>query len=620
MIGPRTCTVHPNLNRGARLHWPLLAALVLSPLACTDQPTAPASPRPSAVIARPHPYHLDKSSKVSMSSVRAPVSFSVVGLSSSSVAPTVLILSDIDGPSTTGLATSLANAGFGVTLRPAPEYTWDGTDPALDGFKVVIHLNGNTYFEPLPAAAQSALNSFVQAGGGFVGAQWNQYELSGGQQSNMPDLVLQGFGTGEPTENCAFCRMTFTRAGGQEDHPVLAGIPEFFAFTADGHEASPATAFESSPSTVLMQVPSGAPGVLVRVFGSGKVVNFSFAPNDPNWDMDTGFPLDPVTLADPNVERLYINAVRWASGLVEAQTINFGTLTDRTFGDPAFAVNASASSGLAVSFSATGSCAVDGSTVSLTGAGTCTVTAHQAGNEAYQAAADVAQSFAINPAVPTIHWTPPVTIALGTPLMATDLNATATGVAGANMIAAQATLTGTWAYTPPAGTVLPAGTHSITARFTPDDPNYTVGTKTVQVTVAHRFSFKGFYSPVRNMPARNRMKAGRAVTLKFSIGGNYGYNIVQTGSPTSRSVACDRVSSERTLEGTRSSSRKTSRNNLYYNRGSGRYEYVWRTDHRWAGTCRVFSLTLVDGTTHEAQFRFVKQHGGDGDRDRDDDD
>jgi hypothetical protein len=40
-------------------------------------------------------------------------------------------------------------------------------------------------------------------------------------------------------------------------------------------------------------------------------------------------------------------------------------------------------------------------------------------------------------------------------------------------------------------------------------------------------------------------------------------------------------------------------------RGDGsKYTYVWKTDRSWAGTCRKFVLTLSDGTTHEALFRF----------------
>ena len=77
------------------------------------------------------------------------------------------------------------------------------------------------------------------------------------------------------------------------------------------------------------------------------------------------------------------------------QTINFGVLADRNVGDPDFAVSATASSGLAISFAATGSCTVSGQTVHLTAAGTCTITASQAGNANFNAATPVARSFQV---------------------------------------------------------------------------------------------------------------------------------------------------------------------------------------------------------------------------------
>lgn len=77
------------------------------------------------------------------------------------------------------------------------------------------------------------------------------------------------------------------------------------------------------------------------------------------------------------------------------QTISFGTLSDKTYGDPDFGVSASATSGLAVSFGATGNCSVSSGTVHLTGAGSCTITASQGGNNDYNAAPGVPQSFSI---------------------------------------------------------------------------------------------------------------------------------------------------------------------------------------------------------------------------------
>src|SRR5262249_18998675 len=65
------------------------------------------------------------------------------------------------------------------------------------------------------------------------------------------------------------------------------------------------------------------------------------------------------------------------------QTISFGALPDHSIGEASFTVSATASSGLPVSFTASGSCSVADSTVTLTGTGSCTITAHQPGNSTY---------------------------------------------------------------------------------------------------------------------------------------------------------------------------------------------------------------------------------------------
>lgn len=87
------------------------------------------------------------------------------------------------------------------------------------------------------------------------------------------------------------------------------------------------------------------------------------------------------------------------------QAITFAPLSPRTFGDRPFAVTASASSSLPTSFDATGSCRIVPAAVSLvvlTGPGSCTVTAHQPGNETYAAAPDASQTFSIAPAPCTV--------------------------------------------------------------------------------------------------------------------------------------------------------------------------------------------------------------------------
>jgi hypothetical protein len=71
-------------------------------------------------------------------------------------------------------------------------------------------------------------------------------------------------------------------------------------------------------------------------------------------------------------------------------------------GDAPYSVSASASSGLPVTYSvaaaSTGVCSVSGSTVTLLAGGTCTIAADQSGNDNYNAAPQVTQSFTVSKA------------------------------------------------------------------------------------------------------------------------------------------------------------------------------------------------------------------------------
>jgi hypothetical protein len=85
-----------------------------------------------------------------------------------------------------------------------------------------------------------------------------------------------------------------------------------------------------------------------------------------------------------------------------SQSITFAALPDRTYGEPDFDVGATASSGLVVSFGASGQCTVTGTTIHLTGPGSCTITASQGGNSNYAAATDVPRTFQINAPVESV--------------------------------------------------------------------------------------------------------------------------------------------------------------------------------------------------------------------------
>lgn len=80
------------------------------------------------------------------------------------------------------------------------------------------------------------------------------------------------------------------------------------------------------------------------------------------------------------------------------QTISFGTLPNIVYGGSDTVLGATASSGDAVAYTASGSCALVGGSVHATGAGSCLVTATQAGDANYNAAAALTQQFTITPA------------------------------------------------------------------------------------------------------------------------------------------------------------------------------------------------------------------------------
>jgi hypothetical protein len=88
------------------------------------------------------------------------------------------------------------------------------------------------------------------------------------------------------------------------------------------------------------------------------------------------------------------------------QTITFNPLPSKQYGNPPFTVSASASSGLPVSFSVSGKCSITGASITITGVGTCTVQASQAGNATFNPAPDVLQSFSILKANQTITFPP----------------------------------------------------------------------------------------------------------------------------------------------------------------------------------------------------------------------
>ena len=84
------------------------------------------------------------------------------------------------------------------------------------------------------------------------------------------------------------------------------------------------------------------------------------------------------------------------------QVITLEPITDKNYGDTDFDIVVSTSSGLPVNITASGSCSVTGTTVHINGAGVCTISAHQDGDDNFNPAEDVQQSFTVKPVELTV--------------------------------------------------------------------------------------------------------------------------------------------------------------------------------------------------------------------------
>jgi hypothetical protein len=202
------------------------------------------------------------------------------------------------------------------------------------------------------------------------------------------------------------------------------------------------------------------------------------------------------------------------------QTINFGALGNKTFGDPDFTVSATATSGLTVTFGASGNCTVTVATVHLTGAGSCTITASQAGDSNYNAASDVPQAFSISPAAKqnqTITFGPLANKTFGDPNFTVSATATS-GLTVTFGASGNCTVTGATVHLSGAGscTITASQAGDATYNAAPDVPQAFGIAKANQTITFGALANKTFGDPDFTVSAT----ATSGLTVTFGASGN----------------------------------------------------------------------------------------------------
>ncbi|OJJ23432.1 hypothetical protein BKI52_03465 [marine bacterium AO1-C] len=212
------------------------------------------------------------------------------------------------------------------------------------------------------------------------------------------------------------------------------------------------------------------------------------------------------------------------------QTITFGALSAKTFGDGDFNLNATGgASGSAITYTSsnTSVATISGNTVTIVGAGNTTITASQTGNTNYNAATDVDQSLTVNKADQRITFdlSSDAIKTVGGP----DFNLTATGGSSGNTVTFTSSNTSVATISGNTVTIVGVGNTTITASQA-GNTNYNAATDvTQQLTITNKTTQTINFS----LGANATKTFGDAGFSLSASGGASGNAITYTSSNTS---------------------------------------------------------------------------------------
>jgi hypothetical protein len=230
--------------------------------------------------------------------------------------------------------------------------------------------------------------------------------------------------------------------------PVVTGI-------------SPSSGLSAGGTSVII-AGTNLTGATAVMFGSRAASSFTFDSDSqitavaPSGTVGTAVDVTVSTPGGSSVSSAQFTYIKASAG------ITLSNLTPTYNGTAKAAVVTTVPAGLVVSTT------YNDSATAPTNAGSYTVVATISDSN-YQGSAS--GTLTIGKIPPAIGWDAPAAITAGTALSATQLNATAS-------------VAGTFSYTPAAGTFLSAGTHGLSASFTPSDPvNYIGYSVMITITV-----------------------------------------------------------------------------------------------------------------------------------------
>jgi hypothetical protein len=307
-----------------------------------------------------------------------------------SMAPTVTQIVNANGPL--------------VTVSPSTINFGSVTQGSITTENITVSNIGSA-----PATISQPLISIVQGGNSneFVAVNLCPTPLAAGKSCTITIAFVAG-----PyyTQQTATLEIMDNAPGSPQPVTMSATVlqPQTITFATN---SPPASAAYKSSFTVAATASSGLP---VTFTASGAC---SVAPGTATYTMTSGTGTCSV-IANQAGNLTYAPAAQVTRTVTATQASQTITITNSPPPSAAyktsFTVAATASSGLAVTFTSSGACSISGSTYTMTsGTGTCSVIANQAGNSNYSAATQVTKSVSATPAAQTITFTtnPPATAA-----------------------------------------------------------------------------------------------------------------------------------------------------------------------------------------------------------------
>ncbi|HEY7314837.1 MAG TPA: Ig-like domain-containing protein [Gemmataceae bacterium] len=448
---------------------------------------------------------------------------------------------------------------------------------------------------PLAAGAKTSFNI-------YYGAAGNEADML----SALDAVNAKVYSLGEPNT---------------PDGPTL-GTPNTFAFAfgnlrSGGVNQAPTAAPDSLSTAVNTPVtvssasllsndtdPDGDTLTLTAVSATsanGGTVALDPATRDVTYTPATGFSgTDTFTYTASDGLATSTGTVTVTVGSKLSQSIDFGPIPDKTYGDSPFPISATASSGLPVGFSiVSGPATYDPATgkVTLTGAGAVTIEASQAGDSTYDAATPVDQTFNVAKATPTVTVT-------GGNFTYDGLEHAVTGsIAGVND-EDLGTPTFSYSHTDASGNVVTTtsppvgpGLYTVTASFAGDD-NYESGSATATITIS--FGARSLTD------LKGPFHAGRTIPIKIQLTDAAGNN-VSSSSIDVTAFRLEQVNADgTTTPATVQDSGNANPHNLFrYDASLGGYIFNLSTKGLKAGRYNFYWTAGTDPTEHELSFTLV---------------